>query len=101
MCENLVRRWQTERITKGLYLMQKGTPMKNLRSRMKAVGLATLIGTLCAPEFVLCADAPGRAAMNTIIEGAKKEGKVSWGSYLDDAEVGELNKAFQKEFPFV
>ena len=75
--------------------------MKNLRSRMKAVGLATLIGTLCAPEFVLSADAPGRAVMNTIIEGAKKEGKVSWGSYLDDAEVGELNKAFQKEFPFV
>jgi iron(III) transport system substrate-binding protein len=75
--------------------------MKNTRRGIKAIGLAALIGAIFAPKFCLSADAPGRPAMNAIIEGAKKEGKVSWGSYLDDAEVSELNKAFQKEFPFV
>jgi iron(III) transport system substrate-binding protein len=39
--------------------------------------------------------------MSSIVEGAKKEGKVSWGSYLDSKEVSELNKAFQKEYPFI
>jgi spermidine/putrescine-binding protein len=75
--------------------------MKSIRSGIKAVGATTLIGAIFAAKLVLSADAPGRFAMNAIIEGAKKEGKVSWGSYLDDAEVGDLNKAFQKEFPFV
>jgi iron(III) transport system substrate-binding protein len=36
-----------------------------------------------------------------IIQGAKKEGKVSWASNLVDEEVREVNKAFQKEFPFI
>ena len=74
--------------------------MKNLRSGIKIFALATMIDALCGPKLVLSAEAP-RVALNAIIEGAKKEGKVSWGSYLDDAEVGDLNKAFQKEFPFV
>jgi len=56
--------------------------MKNLRSGIKVITLATLIGTICAPKLVLSADAPGRAAMNTIIEGEKKKvrfpGEVIW-----------------------
>jgi iron(III) transport system substrate-binding protein len=50
--------------------------------------------------------APGGTAektptMESIIQGAKKEGKVSWGTNLDESEVKELNKAFQKEYPFI
>jgi iron(III) transport system substrate-binding protein len=39
--------------------------------------------------------------MTSLIAGAKKEGKLSWGTYLDEKEVGEINQAFQKEFPFI
>ena len=39
--------------------------------------------------------------MNSIVAAAKKEGKVSWGSYLDEKEVGEINQVFHKEFPFI
>jgi iron(III) transport system substrate-binding protein len=39
--------------------------------------------------------------MSSIVAGAKKEGKVSWGTYLDEKEVEEINHAFQKEFPFI
>jgi ABC-type Fe3+ transport system substrate-binding protein len=39
--------------------------------------------------------------MASIVEGAKKEGKVSWGTYLDDKEVEEINKNFQNEYPFI
>src|SRR5918999_2382 len=95
MCETSARRWQTEQ------LRAKRETMKSIQTRITAVALATWLGALCAAKSLLSAEAPGRASMNTIIEGAKKEGKVSWGSYLDDAEVGEMNKAFQKEFPFV
>lgn len=75
--------------------------MKLVLSTLMAIELAALVGMVLPAKIALGADAPARLPMNTIIEGAKKEGKVSWGSYLDDAEVGDLNKAFQKEFPFV
>jgi iron(III) transport system substrate-binding protein len=49
---------------------------------------------------------PGHSAetkltRDAIVEGAKKEGKVSWASNLVEEEVAQLNKAFQKEFPFM
>jgi iron(III) transport system substrate-binding protein len=39
--------------------------------------------------------------LNLLIAAAKKEGRVSWGTYLDEKEVGEINEAFQREFPFI
>ena len=42
-----------------------------------------------------------KLTVDAIMQGAKKEGKVSWASNLVDDEVQELNKAFQKEFPFI
>jgi iron(III) transport system substrate-binding protein len=42
-----------------------------------------------------------RLTKEAIIQGAKKEGKVAWATNLVDDEVREVNKAFQKEFPFI
>ena len=75
--------------------------MKTLRSCMKGVWLCALMCVVAAPKITIGADAARALTLNAIVEGAKKEGRVSWGSYLDDAEVGELNKAFQKEYPFI
>jgi ABC-type Fe3+ transport system substrate-binding protein len=47
------------------------------------------------------ADAASKLTMEQIIAGAKKEGKISWGTNLLEHEVEKLNKAFQKEYPFV
>ena len=49
---------------------------------------------------------PGNAAetkltLDSIMQGAKKEGKLSWATNLVDEEVVALNKAFQKEYPFI
>ena len=35
------------------------------------------------------------------MQGAKKEGRLSWSTNLEEPEVRELHKAFQKEFPFL
>jgi len=66
--------------------------MKKTRYSIKTIGLATLIGAILAPKLILSADAPARPAMNAIIEGAKKEGRVSWGCYLYEYEVGRFTK---------
>ena len=73
--------------------------MANGIVRVLCFGL--LIWGVVQPLAVFAAEPARRPAINVIIEGAKKEGKVSWGSYLDETEVGELNKAFQKEYPFI
>ena len=52
-------------------------------------------------HLALAAELSQPVTMSSIVAGAKKEGKVSWGTYLDEKEVGEINQAFQKEFPFV
>lgn len=72
------------------------------RDKLIKIGLiGSLICCICGPLTVAAGEAAKRLTMNSIIEGAKKEGKVSWGSYLADFEVSELNQSFQKEFPFI
>jgi iron(III) transport system substrate-binding protein len=56
-----------------------------------------LAAVLSAPGY----GAETKLTRDAIVEGAKKEGKVSWASNLVEEEVAELNKAFQKEFPFI
>lgn len=75
----------------------------NSRNRLIIV---TALGWLLVELSILSAIAPAAelgkpTTLNSIVAGAKKEGKVSWGTYLDDKEVGEINQAFQKEFPFI
>ena len=45
--------------------------------------------------------AQAKLTMDSILQGAKREGKMSWASNLVDEEVTALNKAFQKEYPFI
>jgi ABC-type Fe3+ transport system substrate-binding protein len=45
--------------------------------------------------------AEAKLSMDSILQGARREGKLSWASNLVDEEVTALNKAFQKEFPFI
>ncbi|MBI2986956.1 MAG: extracellular solute-binding protein [Deltaproteobacteria bacterium] len=45
--------------------------------------------------------APKPATIDSIVRGAKQEGKLSWTSNLEGEEVIELHKAFQKEYPFI
>ena len=54
--------------------------MKLVLPTLKAIGLGALVGVVLPAKIALGADAPGGLTMNTIIEGAKKEGKVYWGS---------------------
>jgi hypothetical protein len=42
-----------------------------------------------------------KLTVDSIMQGAKKEGKLSWATNLVDEEVAALNKAFQKEYPFI
>ena len=54
-----------------------------------------------SPAFSPAAGAAEKLTMESILEGAKKEGKISWGTNLQEHEVEKLNQAFQKEYPFV
>jgi iron(III) transport system substrate-binding protein len=64
--------------------------------------LPTLLTAFLSWGFVATSDgAQTKPTVDSIMQGAKKEGKVSWASNLVDDEVQELNKAFQKEFPFI
>jgi iron(III) transport system substrate-binding protein len=65
-----------------------------------AVG-SLLIQPFLENDLALAAELAQPMTMSSIVAGAKKEGKVSWGTYLDEKEVGEINQAFQKEFPFI
>ncbi|MGH7846304.1 MAG: ABC transporter substrate-binding protein [Candidatus Binatia bacterium] len=53
------------------------------------------------PAFIPAVKAADKLTMEAIIAGAKKEGKISWGTNLLEHEVVKLNEAFQKEYPFV
>jgi len=58
--------------------------------------LASVSGSL-----VSAAQAPKGMTLESIIQGAKREGRISWETSLEDHQVAELNKAFQKEYPFI
>ena len=76
-----------------------------MRLRNRLVFVITLGWLLSQPCFhnalTPAAELGQPLTMTSIVAGAKKEGKVSWGTYLDEKEVGEINQAFQKEFPFI
>ena len=63
--------------------------------------VCSMVGCTLIARTSFAAELAKPLTINALIEGAKKEGKVSWGTYLDEKEVGEINKAFQKEFPFI
>lgn len=63
------------------------------------VALVFLVGM--SPAISAVAAAAEKLTMKSIIEGAKKEGKISWGTNLQEHEVEKLNQAFQQEYPFV
>ena len=65
--------------------------------RMTLIG--SLICWICAPLMAVAADTAKRLTMSSIIEGAKKEGKVSWESYLADFEVSEIEPGLSKGIP--
>lgn len=51
--------------------------------------------------FSAALEAAEKLTMKSIIDGAKREGKVSWGTNLEEHEVQKLHHAFQKEYPFI
>lgn len=76
-----------------------------MKPRNRLIIVIALGWLLVAPGFMSAltpaAEPSKKITMSSIVAGAKKEGKVSWGTYLDEKEVGEINQAFQKEFPFI
>jgi len=73
------------------------------KNRMNAMTLAGLFFLAAVPMLSLIdsANAAAKLSIEQIIAGAKKEGKISWGTNLVEDEVVKLNAAFQKEYPFV
>ena len=72
--------------------------------RWSVYTLVAAIGWLLlafAPAAEIAAQAGQAPTLETIIQGAKQEGKLSWTSNLEEHEVRELNKAFQQEYPFI
>jgi ABC-type Fe3+ transport system substrate-binding protein len=67
--------------------------------------MALLMALLAAPSqwsFTAEGDAAeAKLTMETIVQGARREGKISWASNLVDEEVVGLNQAFQKDYPFI
>jgi ABC-type Fe3+ transport system substrate-binding protein len=68
-----------------------------------ALALVMCLVTASMPSsFVNTSEAAEvKLSMDSILQGARKEGKISWASNLVEEEVTALNKAFQKEFPFI
>jgi iron(III) transport system substrate-binding protein len=76
--------------------------MKLVKRRIIAAVLGWLLGDLCFMSAATPAAELGKqVTMGSLVAGAKKEGKVSWGTYLDEKEVAAINRGFQKEFPFI
>jgi ABC-type Fe3+ transport system substrate-binding protein len=66
--------------------------------------IAAAIGWLLpafVPTATIAAQAGQAPTLETILQGAKQEGKLSWTSNLEEHEVRELNKAFQQQYPFI
>jgi iron(III) transport system substrate-binding protein len=74
-------------------VLKKRVSMALVLSSLAALLNWTSTSSLDAAEMKLTTDA--------IMQGAKKEAKLSWATNLVDEEVAALNKAFQKEFPFI
>jgi iron(III) transport system substrate-binding protein len=82
--------------------------MKSLKEEAmsrKTIRIAVVLSFLAASLSWISSTSSDAAeqklTVEAIMQGAKKEGKLSWASNLVDAEVKALNKAFQTEFPFI
>ena len=62
---------------------------------------ALVIGAAGGMTNARAADAAKGPTLDSIVQGAKREGKLSWSTNLEEHEVREMHKAFQKEFPFI
>ena len=71
----------------------------------KLFAMALIFSVVVAPipgyRSAVVNAAQAKLTMDSILQGAKREGKISWASNLVDEEVVVLNKAFQKEYPFI
>lgn len=71
----------------------------------KLFAMALIFSVVVAPipgyRAAVVNAAQAKLTMDSILQGAKREGKISWASNLVDEEVVALNKAFQKEYPFI
>ena len=65
------------------------------------IAILVFVQAYFSPGFRSVTQAAEKLTMDSIIAGAKKEGKISWGTNLRPHEVKKLNKAFQKEYPFI
>jgi hypothetical protein len=71
------------------------------RVKPTIMGALFAVAAAMALSFGPAANAGDQLTMEKIIAGAKKEGKISWGTNLQEHEVEKLDQAFQKEYPFV
>ena len=64
-------------------------------------GVACLIVMGLANVVAQAAEVTKGATLDSIVQGAKREGKLSWASNLEEHEVREMHKVFQQEYPFI
>ena len=58
--------------------------------------LSFFVGTGMFSALSAPVEAAEKLTIKSIVEGAKKEGKVSWGTNLEEHEVQKLHQAFQR-----
>src|SRR5262245_22113343 len=76
--------------------------MKLRKRRTIVIALGWVLADLGLMIALTPAAEPGKhITMSSIVAADKKEGKVSWHTYLDEKQVGQINQTFQKEFPFI
>jgi ABC-type Fe3+ transport system substrate-binding protein len=69
--------------------------------RLLLYGVACLIVMGVANVVAQAAEITQGATLDSIVQGAKREGKLSWASNLEEHEVREMHKVFQQEYPFI
>lgn len=63
--------------------------------------IACLIVTGSARLVAQAAEVAKGTTLDAIVQGAKREGKLSWSTNLEEHEVREMHKVFQQEYPFI
>ena len=75
--------------------------MKKWRYLCAMCLVVVLAGILILSHDAMAQTPQKGLTLDSIVKGAQKEGTVAWTSNLEEDEVVELNKAFQKEYPFI
>jgi ABC-type Fe3+ transport system substrate-binding protein len=60
-----------------------------------------VIAAGAAMDSAVAAEVGKGPTLETIVQGAKREGKLSWSTNLEEHEVREMHKVFQQEYPFI